>query len=325
MSDRRRLRYVAVGVLSTGLLFIGPALAWAEDSITLDFVRHAQSVDNQAGIIDTAGTGTGLTTPEGVTEAQDVGALLAQHGPYAGLFSSDQLRAIETADYISTALNHMPVQPPLPGLDEINAGIYEGSPVDSLQGILYLLTPMAWVFGAELTPIPGSPDVNGFVFDDRFTNAVDTIYDQTATGGNPTDIAVSSEGAITAWTLMNVNNPDFSVVFNELLTTGQLLPNAGQVVVEGNPGDWTLVSYNGQSVPADPGLPTELFVDVRNLIETPQLADYNIYEALLNGDPTMIEGALQTGLNQIDTAFAQFPVAVFDDIVNAFGQAFTSF
>ncbi len=326
MSDRRRLRYVVAGTVSTGLLFAGPALAWAEDSITLDFVRHGQSVDNQAGIIDTQPPGTGLT-PEGISQADEVGSLLKQDAPYAGLFSSAELRAVETADHISTALNGMPPVhlPPLPGLDEINAGIYEGSPVDSLQGLLYLLTPMAWVFGAELTPIPGSPDINGFAFDNRFTTAVDAIYDQTATGSNPTDIAVSSEGSIAAWTLMNVNNPDFSVVFNELLKTGQLLPNTGQVVVEGSPGDWTLVSYDGQSVPADPGLATELFVDVRNLVEAPQLADYNIYEALLTGNAVTIDSALQTGLNEIDTAIAQFPVAVFDDISSAFGQAFTSF
>ena len=57
---------------------------------------------------------------------------------------------------------------------------------------------------------------------------------------------------------MNVNNPDFSVPLHEVAATGGLLPNTGQVVIEGSPGDWTLVSYDGVAVPQDPGLGTEL-------------------------------------------------------------------
>ena len=118
---------------------------------------------------------------------------------------------------------------------------------------------------------------------------------------------------------MNVNNPDFSVLLQEIANTGGFLSNTGQVVVEGSPGDWTLVSYDGTAVPQDPGLPTELFVDFRNLIEAPQFAGYDIYEALLSGNSTTIDAALQTGITQVDTALTQFPVEVFDDIVAAFG------
>jgi hypothetical protein len=132
-------------------------------------------------------------------------------------------------------------------------------------------------------------------------------------------VAFSSEGAIAVWTLMNVNNPDFSVLLNEVEKTGGFLPNTGQVVIEGQPGDWTLVSYDGTAVPADPGLGTELFVDFRNLIEAPQFAGYDIYEALLTGNSTTIDAALQTGLTQVDTALSQFPVDVFDQIVAALG------
>ncbi len=320
MSNSHRYRFAVVSLLSAGLMSIGSALAWADDgSIVLDFIRHGQSIDNQAGIIDTVPPGTGLT-PEGVTQAMTVGDQLAQGGPYAGLFSSDELRAIETAGYISSALDNMPVQAPLAGLDEINAGIYEGQPVFSLDGLLYLTTPMAWVFGAELVPMPGSPDVNGVVFDQRFTDAVDAIYDQTANAGNsPTDIAVSSEGAITTWSLMNVNNPDFSLLLTELLEKGQFLSNAGEVVVQGDPTDgWTLVSYDGVAVPPA-SLGTELFVDFRNLLEAPQFAGYDIYEALLTGNSATIDTALQAGITQVDTALSQFPVEVFDQLVAALG------
>lgn len=320
---QHRARYVAVGALSAGLLFIGPAMAWAEGEITIDFIRHGQSIDNQAGIIDTVPPGTGLT-PEGVTQAQTVGDQLAQGGPYADLFTSQELRSIETAGYISTALNNMPVQSPMSGLDEINAGIYEGQPVYSLDGLLYLITPMAWVFGAELLPMPGSSDANGFVFDQRFTDAVDAMYEQSSNAGNaPTDIAVSSEGSITTWALMNVKNPDFSLLLLELLEKGQFLPNAGEVVIQGNPQDgWTLVSFDGVPVPQTPDLGTALFVDVRDLLEAPQLASFNIYEALLTGDPTTITNAFDTGFNDISAALSQFPVAVYDDIVNAFSGLF---
>jgi hypothetical protein len=108
-------------------------------------------------------------------------------------------------------------------------------------------------------------------------------------------------------------------VLNELATTGQLLPNAGQVIIEGSPGDWTLVSYDGVAVPQDPGLGTELFVDFRNLIEAPQFAGYDIYEALLTGNSATIDTAVQAGVSQVDTALSQFPVEVFDQLVAAFG------
>jgi hypothetical protein len=131
-------------------------------------------------------------------------------------------------------------------------------------------------------------------------------------------VAFSSEGAIAVWTLMNVNNPDFSVLLNEVITNQEFLPPTGQVVIEGSPGDWTLVSYDGVAVPQDPSLGTELFVDFRNLIEAPQFAGYDIYEALLTGDAATIDTAIQTGLVQVDTALSQFPVEVFDQLVAAF-------
>jgi hypothetical protein len=131
----------------------------------------------------------------------------------------------------------------------------------------------------------------------------------------------SHEAAIAVWTLMNVNNPDFGVVLQEFLNTGELLPYTGQVVVDGSPGDWTLVSWDGTPVPQDPGLATELLVDFRDLITAPQFASYDVYEALLTGNSATIETAIQTGISQIDTALTQFPVAVFDDIVSAFGGA----
>jgi hypothetical protein len=319
---RNRLRFVTMGLLSTAMMSIGSALAWADDgSIVLDFIRHGQSIDNAAGIIDTAPPGTELTQT-GLTQAETVGQAIAtaDANDIAGIFSSEELRSEQTAAQLAQDLaDKLPVTV-LPGLNEIPAGAFEGAPTNSLEGILYLLAPLSWVFGGVLVPDLGDPSVNGVTFDESYGNAVQTIYDSTASAtGTPFDAAFSSEGGIAVWTMMNVNNPDFSVLLQELVSNGQFLPNAGQVVIEGSPGDWTLVSYDGTAVPQDPGLGTELFVDFRNLIEPPQFAGFDIYEALLTGNSATIDSAIQAGVSQVDTALAQFPVAVFDDIVSSLG------
>ncbi|MDT5020035.1 MAG: hypothetical protein QOI33_559, partial [Mycobacterium sp.] len=115
------------------------------------------------------------------------------------------------------------------------------------------------------------------------------------------------------------DNPDFSILLNELVNNHGFLSNGGQVIIDGSPGDWTLVSYDGVAVPQDPGLGTELFVDFRNLLEAPQFAGYDIYEALLTGNSATVDTALQAGITQIDSALSQFPVEVFDQLVAAFG------
>jgi hypothetical protein len=322
---KSRLRYVAVGLLSMAMMSIGSAIASADDeSIVLDLVRHGQSVDNAAGIIDTEPPGTALTTT-GETEASTVAnSIVSEYGTnIAGVFDSQELRTEETALPLVAQLvasgDSISLQP-LAGLNEIPAGSFEGDPTTSIEGILYFLGPLSWALGDVLVPDVGDPSVNGVTFDESFGGAVQSIYDGTAsTTGTPTDVAFSSEGAIAVWTLMNVNNPDFSVLLQEIETTEGFLPNTGQVVIDGSPGDWTLVSYDGTAVPQDPGLGTELFVDARNLIEAPQFAGYDIYEALLTGNSATIDAALQAGVTQVDTALSQFPVEVFDQIVAALG------
>jgi hypothetical protein len=318
-----RLRYVTVGLLSKGLLSIDSGLAWADDeSIILDLVRHGESIDNNAGIIDTTPPGTALDAA-GFGQAHDVAtAIQNEFGTnIAGVFDSDELRTQQTAAPLVTELlasGDNPVLKTFDGLNEIPAGAFDGDSTTSLEGILYLLGPLSWALGDVLVPDVGDPSVNGVTFDESFGGAVQSIYDGTASAtGTPTDVAFSSEGAIAVWTLMNVNNPDFSVLLQEVETTEGFLSNTGRVVIEGSPGDWTLVNYDGTAVPQDPGLGTDLFVDFRNLIEAPQFAGYDIYEALLTGNSTTIDGAIQTGISQVDTAPTQFPVAVFDDILGA--------
>jgi Histidine phosphatase superfamily (branch 1) len=316
-------RCLAVGLLSTALLSTGSAMAWADDgSIVLDFVRHGESGDMT--VVNTLVPGPDLTDT-GEQQADDLVKVLSGNG-IEDIYASAMIRSQETAMPLAEALN-LPIQV-LPGLNEIDAGIFEGIPVNvgdlPLGGALYLLAPLAWTLGLDFVPQLGSTvDPNGIAFDESFSGAVQSIYDGSVGSdtGNITDAVFSHEGAIAIWTLMNVNNPDFSLVLQEFLNTGELLPYTGQVVVDGSPGDWTLVSWDGTPVPQDPGLPTELFVDSRDLITAPQFAGYDIYEALLTGNSMTIDTAIQAGVSQIDAALAQFPVAVFDDIVSAFGGA----
>ncbi len=313
-------RYLTGGLLSAACLSMGSATAWADDSVILDFVRHGESGDMT--VVNTLVPGPSLTDT-GEQQAQALVNVLSGNG-IDGIYASTMIRSQETAMPLAEAL-HLPIQA-LPGLNEIDAGIFEGIPVNvgnlPLGGALYLLAPIAWTLGLDFVPQLGSTiDPNGIAFDESFSGAVQSIYDGSVGSGtgDVTDAVFSHEGAIAIWTLMNVNNPDFGLALQEFFNTGELLPYTGQVVVDGSPGDWTLVSWDGMPVPQDPGLPTELFVDWRDMVTAPQFASYDIWEALLGGNTATIETVIQTGVSQIDSALAQFPVAVFDDVVSALG------
>lgn len=315
-----RFRCVGAALASSALLFIAPALAWADDPITLEFVRHGES--GEMDVINNDVPGPGLT-PTGVDQANTVAGVLEQDD-IDQIFASTMIRSEQTAQPLAEALNMWPLAPDhiLSGINEIDAGIFAGIPVYvgglPLGGALYLLAPALWTLGLYFVPQLGSSDYNGMAFEDRVNDAIQTIYDDSAPTGDTeiTDAVFSHEGTIAIWALMNVRNPDFALVLNELFTKGELLPYTGIVEVQGNPDDgWTLVSWDGQAVPQDPGLLTDLFVDFRDLIVAPQMAAYSVEQAILTGDPTMILTAIQSGISEITTATEQFPVAVFDDIV----------
>jgi hypothetical protein len=297
-------------------------LAAGEEPITLDLVRSAEDARSEPVVTSTI-PGPPLTET-GQDQAQALADTLAQQGPYAGIYAGQQIRMTETAAPLADQLD-MNTQI-LPGLDALDAGIYEGVPLGSPGAILLSLASAAWILGLDFVPIPGSRDLNGVAFDDSFSNAVHTIYDNTVSGNGPTsDVAFSADQAILTWTLMNVDNPDFSTLiplFLEALRSSgnpeNILPPTGIVELKGDPEDgWTLVSFNGTPFPQDPGLATELFVDVRDLITAPQTAAWHIYEALLGGDPDTITDALQTGLHNVGEAIVQFPESVINDIADA--------
>jgi hypothetical protein len=331
-----RRSYLAAGVVTAtaGLIAATPvapppaeaqqraiALAAGEEDIVLDLVRHGS--DGPVSYLSTIGSylpGYPLNAT-GQEQATAVASFLEQGAPYAGIYAGENLRMIQTAQPLADAL-HMNITE-LPGLDEIAGGIYNGDPSASPGGILYDLTLAAWVFGLDSVPMGGSYDLNGVSFDEGFSNAVASIYDSTvSSGGSTTDVAFSGEAAISTWSLMNAKNPDVAIflpLFAEDLVGGKdFLPNTGVVVLQGDPTEgWTLVSFDGRSIPQDPGLLTQLIVDVRDLITPPQIAAYNVTEALFAGDPTAVGAALEEGLQNIGAAIVQFPVSVIGDTASA--------
>lgn len=344
--------YVVAGValIGAGVIVAAPMAAPGPDvhttgiqlisdeaqDIVIDFVRHGQRMPPANDVVTPSPDHPGPPLSDlGEQQAQDVANQLHDElGDHvAGIFSGEAIRDINTAAPFADLENMSNDVQILSGLNEIDSGIYAGAPLSSLYGYLYELTPMLWtLFGLVAVPIPGSvEDPNGVVLNQNFTDAVDTMYNAAmanpvvSDNGEITAVAFNNEADLAAWVTLNVNNPDISfflpLTIETILADNDgypLLPNGGVVEIEGNPTDgWTLVSWNGTPIPQDPGLLTELLVDLRQVIIVQQTAQWNISEALLSGDLTTIGNAIQEGTQSLNTAVAQLPEAMFNDIVDA--------
>src|SRR5262249_14437729 len=156
------------------------------------------SAGNASGLLDTSTPGPDLT-PLGWCQATLEAGPLSAHR-YDGVYASTMVRTQETA--MPTAqVSGEPVNA-LPGLREIEAGEYEGQPESSAKALMSVL--MRWLQGDRSARIPGSLDGNEF--EARFNDAVQHIY----ASGEVNPVAFSHGGAIMAWVLMNVHNPDKS-------------------------------------------------------------------------------------------------------------------
>lgn len=308
--------------------------------VVIDVIRHAQMISPYENLLTPSPAFPGAPLSDlGLQQAQEVGQkLFDELGPVAGIFAGQGLREMQTSEPFAALENMSDNVQILPGLNEVDSGIYALDPIESLGGRLAFLTVGAWSlgapFGLALVPGPGSEDGNGLMFNARFTDAINTMYDHAianpivSDNGQITDVAFNSEASIFAWVLMNVKNPDIPFFLQRIMESHTvanglstiLLPNTGIVQIEGNPTDgWTLLSWDGQAIPQDPDLLSALFVDVRDLVLPSQTALWNIGEAILTSDPTTITNAVQTGFEQISSALVQLPGAVLNDIVNAFG------
>ncbi|CRZ17421.1 histidine phosphatase family protein [Mycolicibacterium neworleansense] len=219
----------AVVALVVATLLAPPATAGGYRTITLTFVRHAQSAGNASGLIDSSTPGPSLTDL-GRTQAVASAQRLAPNH-YDGIFASTMVRTQQTAQPMADALGE-PIAV-LPGLHEVEAGVYEGQPEASAVQT-YFAAPEQWLRGDRGARIPGS--IDGNEFDARFARAVQQIYDS----GDDDPVAYSHGAAIMLWVQMNVRNP------NPQLLMQHPLDNTGYVVVKGNPTDgWTLTDWDG--------------------------------------------------------------------------------
>jgi broad specificity phosphatase PhoE len=198
-------------------------------SITVTFVRHAESQNNADGIIGTDIPGPALTE-EGQTQAEQIAHQLGRY-KYDGVYASPMVRTQETAAPLARKLG-MRVEI-LPGLREIDAGWYNGTPTKRAN-LTYLLAPADWLKGDLQDAIPGS--ISGRQFNDQFSAAVQKIYDS----GDTKPVAFSHAAAIMYWIMLNVKNPQDSLV------TSHPLRNTARVVITGSPTmGWTLVDWDG--------------------------------------------------------------------------------
>jgi Histidine phosphatase superfamily (branch 1) len=309
------------GLAGSGGLIVGsgftPVVNPNQQTIVIDFVRHGQTNSNAMNLIDTAVPGPPLNST-GVSQANAIAGVLFPQAPFAGIFDSQLLRTQQTAAPLATLLGMTPQV--LPGLNEINAGIFEGLP-QIPAGILYLVGPFTWTLGFPITPMLTlfSTNPTGVVFGNGFNSALQVMYDtamanpvHSMAGTGPiTDVAFSSALAIETGTLMTVDNP------NPLLMFTHSLPNTGVVVIQGSPvRGWTMVSWDGVPV-GPPSLPTQLLVDVRNVITPPQYAAWNIGASLFTGDPVTVENAVREGVYGVGSATFSFPSNVIGSLANS--------
>ncbi|WP_328357806.1 histidine phosphatase family protein [Mycobacterium sp. NBC_00419] len=329
----RWLQRLAIVVLAVVMFIASSAVAWAATSMTLTFVRHAQSMENVEQILGSIPPGPDLS-PLGQTQAQALkDTLIAKGVDYDAIYTSTLIRTSQTAAPYAQYAGLTPVA--LNGLLEVRAGANElASTVTTPDGKFvdprmtsYVNVQDQWRLGSWLTPMPQSPtptlangDVNGIAFYDRTNAAIQKIYwDEmnkyssfTADALNPdaNPLAFSHNGTITSWVMLNVKNPPTLDFVNN-----NFLGNTGIVVVRGNPTDgWTLVSWNGVAVPEHPALGTALFVDYRDWALAGSRAVYDVQLALATGDAGLVLQKTVEAVGAVIKATAVLPGKVLGDV-----------
>jgi broad specificity phosphatase PhoE len=230
MRNRTRWQVPKVLALLAATVIVGACGGTPQArGITVTFIRNAQSQANADGVLETDIPGPSLTD-EGKGQAQQLVRQLP-HNDIDAIYASAMAEAQQTAAPLASELGRQVEI--LQGLQPINAGWYNGKP-ESMASSTYMVGPTNWLNGDVKDSIPGS--ISGKDFNDQFTGAIRKVYDS----GHSKPAVFSQGTAIMVWTLLNVKNPKTS------LLTSHPLPNAGRVVITGNPTDgWTLVDWDG--------------------------------------------------------------------------------
>ncbi len=280
----RPVRLLGIALISFTLL-VGAAIpAAAAELMRVTFVRHGQSAGNASGLIDTSTPGPVLTQL-GQTQAQAVAERLGVNN-YDAIYGSTMVRTQLTAAPMSQVLR-LPIQV-LPGLQEIEAGVFEGTP-ESQAANGYAKFPLAWTFaGQRDLRIPGS--INGHEFDARVDGALQAIYDN----GDRNAVVFSHGGTIMFWTMMNAKNLTIEQKLD--LLRNYSLKNTDYVVIEGNAEDgWTLVNWNGQQFSAEPTLGAEVQLQLRTLQRQLATTVKQVIDAFATLNPATVMAAIIRG------------------------------
>ncbi|MEV0248429.1 histidine phosphatase family protein [Nocardia sp. NPDC050712] len=197
--------------------------------MVVTLVRHAESLGNTSGLIDTKVPGPDLTA-RGRTQADNLAVQLADK-KFDCAFASNMVRTEQTAAPTVAKRNlSLDIQP---GFREIEAGEYEGTPeAQAMSG--YLKAPIKWLSGDLSARIPGS--IDGNEFDGRVDQALVDV--QRRNCSNP--VVFSHAATIMFWSMMNADNADPSKL------SADPLRNGGRVVLKGSPQKgWTIVEWVG--------------------------------------------------------------------------------
>lgn len=284
--------------------------AWAAENMRVTFVRHGQSAGNTSGNIDTSTPGPSLTQL-GREQARAVADRLGDNN-YDAIYASPMIRTQQTAEPLSAYLG-LPIQV-LPGLQEIEAGDYEGTSESGAMGG-YLQAPIAWAFAGQLgARIPGS--IDGNEFDARVDGALKTMYDK----GDRNVAVFSHGGTIMFWTMMNAKN--LTLAEKGMLLSQHALGNTDYVVIEGNPEDgWTLVDWNGQRFSAEPTLGHEVGLQMRTLTRQLEAAMKQVTDSFATGDVIKVATAINRSVADAASSVAKFSRAVNAEVIKRVDKA----
>jgi broad specificity phosphatase PhoE len=291
-------------------MLVGAAIpAAAAELMRVTFVRHGESAGNASGLIDTSTPGPVLTQ-KGEEQARAVADALGVNN-YDRIYASTMVRTQLTAAPTSQHLR-LPIQV-LPGLQEIEAGVFEGTP-ESEAANGYARFPLGWTFqGNRDLRIPGS--INGHEFDARVDGALQTIYDN----GDRNAIVFSHGGAIMFWTMMNAKNLTMEQKLN--LLRNYPLDNTDYVVIEGNAEDgWTVVNWNGQQISAEPTLAAEVQLQLRTLQRQLAATAKRVSDAFATLNPATVMAAIIRGVGDATFSIAKFVGAVNNKVLHEVDQ-----
>ncbi len=303
---RSLLGGVAIAFLA---FFLAIPVANAAENMRITFVRHGESEGNASGLIDTKTPGPVLTQ-KGQEQARAVVDKLGDNN-YDAIYASQMVRTQQTATPMSQYLG-LPIQV-LPGLQEIEAGSFEGTPeADASKG--YGLIPITWAIGLPQYGLPQDmskkmpgTDLDGYAFDARVDGALKTMYDN----GDRNVIVFSHGGTIMFWTMMNATNLDTAQKLD--LLANHALGNTDYVVIEGNPEDgWVVTDWNGKKFSAEPSFEHEVNLQLRTLSRQLTAAADQVKSAFQTGDITTIATAINHSV-----ADASFSVTKFGRAINA--------